>query len=96
MSWWSTVHPFLKHACTNASKQVLSFHQVREGIAAGIAKFHHVQIAQNPTNILSKQWLHASAWPLQPLLFWEGDTLDLIEDEPDSSPRAEERGMKQV
>jgi len=75
----------------------LSFHRVREGIAAGIAKFHHVRSAQNPADILSKQWSHASAWPLlRPLLFWEGDTLDLVDDETEISPRTKERGVKQV
>jgi hypothetical protein len=76
----------------------LSFHRVREGIAAGIAKFHHVRSAQNPADILSKQWSHASAWPLlQPLLFWEGDTLDLVDDDGlDHTPQAEERGVKRV
>jgi hypothetical protein len=55
----------------------LSFHRVRE-IAADIAKFHHVASGDNPADILSKQWSYTQAWSLlQPLLFWEGDTLDL-------------------
>jgi hypothetical protein len=67
------------HICHTA----LSFHRVREGIAiTGIAKFHHVRSADNPADILNKHWGHKQVWPLlQPLLFWEGDTMDLAPDE---------------
>jgi hypothetical protein len=72
------------HARLHKRHTALSFHRVREGIAAGIAKFHHVRSADNPADILSKHWGHKQVWPLlQPLLFWEGDTMDLAPDELD-------------
>jgi hypothetical protein len=68
------------HARLHKRHNALSFHRVREGIAAGIAKFHHVASGDNPADILSKQWSHTQVWPmLQPLLFWEGDTMDLAD-----------------
>jgi hypothetical protein len=72
----------IPHARLHKRHNALSFHRVREGIAAGIAKFHHVGSSSNPADILSKQWAYKQAWPLlQPLLFWEGDTMDLIPEE---------------
>jgi hypothetical protein len=68
----------IPHARLHKRHNALSFHRVREGIAAGIARFHHVSSGDNPADILSKQWGHKQAWSLlQPLLFWEGDTMDL-------------------
>ena len=56
----------------------LSYHRVREGIAAGIIRFHHIKGKENPADILSKHWDYPTIWPiLQPLMFWYGDTGDL-------------------
>ena len=34
--------------------------------------------ADNPADILSKHWSHASVWEqLQALMFWEGDTINI-------------------
>jgi hypothetical protein len=69
----------IPHARLKKRHTALSFHRVREGIAAEVAKFHHVRTAHNPADILSKLWSYKQAWPLlQPLLFWEGDTLDCV------------------
>jgi hypothetical protein len=69
----------IPHARLHKRHTALSFHCIREGIAAGVAKFHHVRSAHNPADVLSKQWSYKQAWPLlQPLLFWEGDTLDCV------------------
>ena len=60
----------------------LSYHQVREAIAAGIVSFPHLPGSMNPADILSKHWAYSSIWPmLQALLFFPGDTLSLIEDD---------------
>jgi hypothetical protein len=70
----------IPHARLHKRHNALSFHRVREGIAAGIAKFHHVRSGDNPADILSKQWGYRQVWPmLQAILFWEGDTADLFE-----------------
>ena len=65
----------------------LSFHRTRYAIAAGAVQYHHVAGDRNPADILSKHWDFRSVWPqLYPLLFWPGDTADLIpkKDQPTS------------
>ena len=87
----------IPHARLHKRHNALSFHKVREGIAASIAKFHHIKSGDNPADVHSKQWGHSQAWPLlQPLLFWEGDTAALIPDEAMTTTPTEERGVKEV
>ena len=58
---------------------VLPFHRVRESIAAGVMTFKCLAGKDNPTDILSKYWGYQQVWKiLQPILFWRGDTMDLI------------------
>ena len=60
----------------------LSWHRVREVIAAGIAAICHIPGEHNPADILSKHWGHAKIWNvLKPLLFHKGDTISIM-DEP--------------
>ncbi len=48
----------------------LSFHKVREAIAAGMIIFQHIPGALNAAYILSKHWDYATVWTLlRPLLF---------------------------
>ena len=57
---------------------MLSYHRVREAIAAGILYFIHLPGAFNPADILSKAWGYQQVWVmLKALLFWEGDTIDI-------------------
>ena len=50
---------------------MLSFHRIREAIAAGIIAFFHLPGSQNPADILSKHWGYSKVWDLmRPLLFW--------------------------
>jgi hypothetical protein len=54
---------------------ILSFHRVREVIAAGIVHFHFIPGQSNPADILSKHWGYSPVWTrLKALLFWHGDT----------------------
>ena len=47
-----------------------------------MVSFHHIPGERNPSDVLSKHWSHAQIWPtLQPVMFWEGDTGDLLKDE---------------
>ena len=56
---------------------ILSFHFVREAIAAGYIRFTHIPGDVNPADILSKHWGMQQVWPLlKPILFWDGDTND--------------------
>jgi hypothetical protein len=66
------------HARLTKRHVALSYHRVREAIAAGILRFHHVRGKLNPADILSKHWDYSTIWPvLKPFLFWQGDTKDL-------------------
>jgi hypothetical protein len=57
---------------------ILSYHRVREAIAAGILYFIHLPGALNPADILSKAWGYQQVWVmLKALLFWEGDTMEI-------------------
>ena len=59
---------------------MLSFHKVRETVATGIVSFLHIPGALNMADVLSKHWGCQQIWSLlQPLLFWDGDTLDIPE-----------------
>ena len=72
----------MPHSKLNKRHNALSFHRVRETIAAKFVAFMHVPGAINPSDVLSKHWSHHCVWPtLQPLLFWQGDTAELLEDE---------------
>jgi hypothetical protein len=60
----------------------LSWHIVRETIAANVLRFIHMPGAINPADMLSKHWGYQQTWPqLQALLFWQGDTSDLFKDD---------------
>jgi hypothetical protein len=68
----------IPHGRLHKRHVILSYHRVREAIAARIIKFLHIYGKSNPADILSKAWGYQQIWDLlRPLLFWEGDTLDL-------------------
>ena len=48
-----------------------------------MVRFYHISGDINPADILSKHWAHGNVYPklLRPLLFYEGDTLDLLVEE---------------
>ena len=57
----------------------LAYHFTREAIASNVLDFHHIPGQINPADILSKHWGYSQIWPiLQPILFWMGDTADLL------------------
>jgi len=57
---------------------ILSYHRVREAIAAGVLYFIHLPGALNPADILSKAWGYQQVWiMLKVLLLWKGDTIDI-------------------
>ena len=66
------------HAKLHKRHTALSFHRVREAMAAGFIGFHHIPGSRNPADVLSKHWSYACVWSiLQPLLFWQGDTANI-------------------
>jgi len=65
----------------NKRHNALSYHLVRECIAAEIIYFIHVEGKFNPSDLFTKILGWAEFWPLiQPLLFWKGETI--IPDKP--------------
>ena len=70
------------HAKLHKRHTMLSFHRVREAMAAGIAAIFHVDGVSNPSDILSKHWGYSQVWDvLKPLLFWKGDTMAIVDEE---------------
>jgi hypothetical protein len=60
----------------------LAYHFTREAIAAKMVVFNHIPLELNVADILSKHWEHSQVYPvLKPILFYQGDTLDLIKEE---------------
>ena len=71
----------LPHAKLHKRHIALSFHRVREAIASKMVSFHFIPGVTNPADILSKHWGYSQIWStLRPILFWEGDTADLLEE----------------
>ena len=57
---------------------ILSYHRVREAIAANILKFNYLPGKYNPADIQSKAWGYQQVWiMLKAILFWEGDTNEI-------------------
>ena len=75
------------HSRLSKRHQALSYHYVREAIASNMVRFYHINGDINPADILSKHWAHGNVYPklLRPLLFYEGDTLDLLVEEMEQS-----------
>ena len=75
--------------CTNATiphsplkkrHHALSYHFVREAIAARILQFHHMPGELNPADILTKHWGYSQIYPklLRPIMFYAGNTAGLL------------------
>ena len=76
----------MPHSRLHKRHNALAYHRCREAIAAGILRFHFIRGKTNPADILSKHWDMPSVWPqLQALLFWEGDTADLLPKDTDDN-----------
>jgi hypothetical protein len=70
------------HSKLHKRHNALSFHRVREAIASGYVVLTYLPGRFNPADILSKHWGYQTIWPiLKPILFFHGDTTDLIQDD---------------
>jgi len=68
----------IPHSGLNKHHNALSYHHVREAIAAKILSFFHIKGTTNPADVLSKHCGYQEFWPvLKPMLFWHGDTMNL-------------------
>ena len=79
----------IPHSRLHKRHNALSYHRTREAIAAGITRYYHIRGTTNPADILSKHWDMPSVWDsLKPLMFWSGDTADLIKPLTDEERKA--------
>jgi hypothetical protein len=66
----------IPHSTLNKRHNALSYHRVREALAAKIIYLLHVDGKVNPSDILTKPLGWVNFWPLiQPILFWKGETI---------------------
>jgi hypothetical protein len=71
----------IPHAKLHKRHNALSFHRVREAMASRFMKMFHIPGEYNPADILSKHWGYRQVWSmLQAILFYQGNTMDLIDD----------------
>ena len=70
----------LPHSPLRKRHHALSYHYTREAIASGAVDFQFLPGHLNPADILSKHWGYQQVWSsaLRPILFWQGDTSDLL------------------
>jgi hypothetical protein len=70
------------HSKLHKRHNALSFHRVCKAIASGYVVLTYLPGKFNPADILSKHWGYQTIWPiLKPILFFHGDTADLIQDD---------------
>jgi Reverse transcriptase (RNA-dependent DNA polymerase) len=80
----------IPHSTLSKRHNALSYHRVREAIAAGMIWFYWIDGKINPADIVSKHWSYPQIWHmLQPILFYSGNTKDLIkgEEEPEETKK---------
>lgn len=69
----------LPHSKLHKRHLMLSFHFLKSAIASGAFKYVWADGKDNASDILTKHWGYQQVWPLlRPILFWGGDTLDII------------------
>ena len=72
---------------------LVSYHRVKEAIAAKYISFHWKVCKSSPADTLSKHWEFATVWPiLKPILFWRGETATQLKGSdriPSTTPGAE-------
>ena len=71
----------IPHSTLNKRHNALSYHRVRESIAAKIIHFLHVSGIHNPSDVLTKFLGYAKLkYLIRPLLFWLGTSNNKITD----------------
>jgi hypothetical protein len=72
----------IPHSSLNKRHNALAYQRVREMISAKILGYYCIDGKSNPADIVSKHWRYPQVWHLlKPLLFYSGDTFDLLEEE---------------
>jgi hypothetical protein len=69
-----------------SSLSKLAYHRVREMIAANIHGYYWVDAKNNLADFISKHWSYPQIWNLlKPLLFFSGNTQDLLDSKEDNT-----------
>ena len=69
------------HARLHKRHNALSFHRVREAIAAKIIGFYYIPSELNCADVLSKHWGWMQVRQLiRPLMLWRGETSDILKE----------------
>ena len=69
------------HAKLHKRHNALSFHRVREAIAAKIIGFYYIPSELNCADVLSKHWGWMQVRQLiRPLMLWRGETSDILKE----------------
>jgi hypothetical protein len=72
----------IPHSKLGKRHNALNYHRVREAVASKMLAFIHLPGKWNVADVLSKHWCHATVWTLlQAVLFWPGDTAELLDEE---------------
>jgi hypothetical protein len=80
----------IPHSSLNKRHNALSYHMVREMIAAKSLGYYWIDGKLNPADIVSSHWSYPQIWALlKPLLFYSGDPRDLIEPVEESNGKSE-------
>jgi hypothetical protein len=72
----------ISHSSLSKRHNALAYHRVREMIAANILGYYWINGKKHLADIVSNHWSYPQIWHLlKPLLFYSGDTFDLLEEE---------------
>jgi hypothetical protein len=76
----------IPHSILSKPHSALSYHRVREAIAAGMVNFYWIDDKSYPADIVSKHWAYPQVWHmLQPILFYSGDTKTILKNKDPNS-----------
>ncbi|MFA9289401.1 MAG: reverse transcriptase domain-containing protein, partial [Weeksellaceae bacterium] len=83
----------IPHSSLNKRHNALSYHRVREMIAAKVLGYYWIDGKKNPSDIVSKHWSYPQVWHLlKPILFYSGNTDNLINDADEETEEEENTG----
>jgi hypothetical protein len=83
----------IPHSSLNKRHNALAYHRVREMIAAKVLGYYWIDGKRNPADIVSKHWSYPQVWHLlKPILFYSGDTDNLILQEEEAAENQRKLG----
>jgi hypothetical protein len=86
------------HSPLKKRHHALAYHYTREAVASKAVNFQFIPGHLNPADILSKHWGYPQVWAsaLRPILFWQGDTTDLLLDKEQPVPRKDKEIFEEI